>query len=173
MLLDKIQSTGPQRRWYEQDPGFSRLLLLMKKMEQDKLRRVSIRLLLNNGRYINQQITTMVASQPIDMPDGRSRLAPDQNRRQTDSNPDLRRFYDTLYSIPAQGLTAVGFNLTDTFELLLTYSMSCRQMQTVPQPQEILNMIRIGLHEGIRTSQTSLKDYIGEDLFQELSQTTT
>ncbi len=169
MLLDKIQATGHQRRWYEQDPGFSRLLLLIEKMGQEEMRIISIRLLLNNCRQINEQIATMLADPSISMPNGRSRLDAQQSRRKNDSNPKLRQLYDALYSVPAQGMTAVGFNLTDTLELLLTYSLSCSQMKTRPQPQEILNMIRIGLHEGLRSSQTSLQEYIGAELFQELS----
>ncbi len=169
MLLDKIQPTGHQRRWYEQDPGFSRLLLFIDKMGQEEMRIIGSRLLLNNCRYINQQIVAMMTEHALVMSDGRSRLAPELSRRATDANPKLRQFYDALYGLPAQGMTAVGFNLTDTLELLLTYSMSCSQMETPPQPQEILNMIRIGLDEGLRTSQITLKEYIGTELFQELS----
>jgi hypothetical protein len=67
-------------------------------------------------------------------------------------------------------LTAIGFNLTDTFEMLVIYSFACDRLHAQPDTKEVLNIMRVGLHEGIQEARETLANYIGHDLYNDLTQ---
>ena len=168
MLLENIQPEGQQRRWYEQDHGFARLLILIERMPQESMRLLGYRLLLNNARRARKQLADIQAYHPVEVVDGKDRLDPTLLRRHYDQDPVLKKVYDELYALPVQCMAAVGFNLAETLELLLTYAQSCKQVNQAPKADEILNMMRIGLYEGMRNAHVSLASYIGESLYKEL-----
>ncbi len=172
MLLTNIQPGSQLRRWYDQDRGCSRLLLLLYEMAQPDLRHAAARLLMNYAQRIQADIKAQSKNVPnsLGLPGIREKYMTSQYaRRQYDRDPLMKQTHSILYNLPMQGLTAVGFHLTDTFEMLVIYSFACDRLHAQPDPKEVLNIMRVGLHEGLLQAQQTLAEYIGQDLYADLA----
>lgn len=173
MLLTNIQPKGQLRRWYDQDRGCTRLLLLLNEMSQPELRQAAARLLMNYAQRVLDDIRAQSKNQPNSMglPAIREKYMTSQYaRRQYDRDDLMKKAHGLLYNLPIPGLTAVGFHLTDTFEMLVIYSFACERLHAQPDPKEVLNIMRVGLYEGLVQAQQTLAEYIGQDLYDDLAQ---
>lgn len=172
MLLPNIQPVCPMRRWYDQDPGCTRLLLLLEKITQPELRQAAIRLL---GNVTNKVLAKMTdtgkyALHSIGLPAIREKYMTRRfMRRSYDASDDLRDICSTLYQLPLPGLAALGFSLTDAFELLVIYSFACEELYAQPDPEEVLNLVQRSLHEGLQVGRDTLIEYIGKNMFMDAS----
>lgn len=88
-------------------------------------------------------------------------------RRAYDHQDDLREIYGLLYRLPTPGLAALGFNLSDAFELLTIYSYACEQLFAEPDPEEVLNLVQRSLHDGLGVGRDTLIEYIGKNMFSD------
>ncbi|MBK8189150.1 MAG: hypothetical protein IPK79_01720 [Vampirovibrionales bacterium] len=170
MLLPQIQPMGPMRRWYDQDPGCARLLLLLDKMSQPDLRQAAIRLLANFTEKVLAKMTDTgkYALHSIGLPALREKYMTRRfMRRAYDHQDDLREIYGLLYRLPTPGLAALGFNLSDAFELLTIYSYACEQLFAEPDPEEVLNLVQRSLHDGLGVGRDTLIEYIGKNMFSD------
>jgi hypothetical protein len=173
MLLGKLKVSEYSRRWYDQDRGCARLILLIHEIKNPSLNQAACKMLKNFSAKVNQEIAyrTNDPSQ-LGLAGIRDRyLKGTHSRRRYDRKSDLRSAVQELYLLPPQGLTAVGFQLNQTMEMLVVYSFALDKLEAQPDPKEVLNIMRVGLHEGMEAAQETLAECIGSDLFKELTRT--
>ena len=166
------------RRWYDSEPACSKLVLQLKNIQQPEIRDFCAKVMIHFCERIRKAIaerekfTSRVKSLGVS---GLSSLYKGRNR--------MRRWYDNLpegkgtqqaigqlYTLPMEGLTAIGFKLGDTFGLMQIYSAVCYHLEQPPSQEVMIDIALTALQSGQKEAKEVLISIVGQELYDALSQ---
>lgn len=170
MILSNTNTPQKTRRWYDKDPGCSRLILLIKEMKQRSLQQVSGRLIKHFVEKMLNQLRGKGQPVSLGLPAIQELYMAKKNRRRWYDNDEvLIDAIGDLYSLPEHGLSALSFQLNDTLELLVIYGFACERMEAEPDINDIRDIIKTGVYDGKPEAEDLVAEIIGKDLYETLT----
>lgn len=160
------------RRWYDQEPNCTKLLVHLRTMKDDEVRLYCARMIHHFAEGIRKEIqyknTAGITS--IGLPGleylykfGTSR------RRWYDQEQSVQKAVGILYTMPPEGLVAMGFKLGDTFGLIAIYDLVCEEVGESPSIHDLISISKTALNEGFEQAETLVASLVGEDAYYALS----
>ena len=159
------------RRWYDQEPNCTKLLVHLRTMKDDEVRLYCARMINHFGEGVRKEIqhknTAGVTS--IGLP-GLEYLYKygTQRRRWYDMEQSIQKAVGILYTLPPEGLVAMGFKLGDTLGLIAVYDMVCAEINQKATMHDLVNISKKALNEGKEEAETLLASIVGEDIYYSL-----
>jgi hypothetical protein len=162
------------RRWYDQEIYCHRLLEHIKDMPQPELREFCARVLIHFADRLRKEISRKGANTMGVNSIGAPAISSlykfgEKRRRWYDQEPVTQKAVSLLYTLPRDGLSALGFKLGDTFGLLQVYAAVCDQVDQTPDMKEMTNICTTSLQAGVKEAEEVLVDIVGKDLYESIS----
>src|SRR5262249_3038693 len=92
-----------------------------------------------------------------------------QRRRWYDQDSVIQKAVGMLYTLPPEGLVAMGFKLGDTFGLIGVYDAICQELNQHPSIHDMVAISKLALNEGKESAETLLASIVGEDIYYSVS----
>lgn len=164
------------RRWYDREPVCTRLLMQVKDMPQPETRIFCARVIVNFAEKLRRSIRKRKAEGIQLGALGEGTLANlyrygQEKRRWYDQEAAVSQAVGMFYTLPPEGLAALGFQLGDTFGLIQVYAGVCDQLGHPPQTPDLVQICMTSLQTGISEAEAVLVDLVGQDLYDSLSRT--
>jgi len=156
------------RRWYDQEPNCTKLLVHVRTIKDDEVRLYCARMISHFTEGVRKEIqyknTAGITS--IGLP-GLEYLYKfgTQRRRWYDQEQVIQKAVGMLYTLPPEGLVAMGFKLGDTFGLIGVYDTVCAEIGQPPSIHDIIAISKTALNEGKEAAETLLASIVGEDIY--------
>jgi hypothetical protein len=157
-------------RWYDKDPGCTRMVAQIQDIRQEEVRRFASELLLQFAERLLLRIQEQ-SSGPKSMGLAAIKnryLASQYTRRWYDHDPLLKKTFGIFYRLPMEGLTALAFLLNDTLGLLGVYASVCEQLDQPPDSNDLTHITRTSLFQGPEEAASVLQQLVGLELFEAL-----
>lgn len=91
-----------------------------------------------------------------------------EKNRWYDKEPSVYMAVATFYTLPPEGLSALGFQLGDTFGLIQIYAKVCDQLGHPPETGDLVKICMTSLQVGVQEGSAVLIDLVGHDLYESL-----
>ncbi len=161
------------RRWYDQEPACTLLLKQIQDMPQPEVRTFCARIIINFSEKLRKAIHQKRAEGVHLGSVQQSALSSlykfgYEKNRWYDKEPSLYMAVATFYTLPPEGLAALGFQLGDTFGLILIYARVCHQLGHPPETADLVKICMTALQVGIQEGSAVLIDLVGQDLYESL-----
>lgn len=159
------------KRWYDQDPSCTKMLTHIKSVKQMEVQEFCGRMLGHFTDQMRKQIQYKNHSglTSIGLP-GIEYLYKfrQQQRRWYDKVKPVQLAVGSMYTLPKEGLAALGFTVGDTFGLISVYSQVCFEIGQPPLTHDLVTISKKALHEGRDQAIGFVKELVGDDLFDAL-----
>lgn len=156
------------QRWYDQEPTCTKLLIHLKQIRQKDVQQFCARMLKLFAEQLRHEIQLKNESSITSIGlTGVERLYKygSKRRRWYDQDQVLHKAVGALYTLPPEGITAIGFKLGDTFGLMSVYATVCYEVDEEPSIQTLVKISQTSLQEGHQEAEAMLVSLVGEDLF--------
>jgi hypothetical protein len=162
-----------RRRWYDSEPECTRLVDIIEGIPNTEMRDVAGRLVIHFTERISNTLRGPYRAAPVSLglPAIQDLYASKRhNRRWYDDDQTLKKAFSGLYALPLPGLSAVGFKLTNTLELIHIYAYACARLEQEPSHHEVQEIIKVSLYEGKNEGTELLEEILGKDLYESLTE---
>jgi hypothetical protein len=162
------------QRWYDQEPACPSIFKQIQRMPQPEMREFCARVLINVCEKLRKDIqhkmkdSADVSSLGVSAVTSRYGYG-QYKRRWYDDEPVLHKAIGMLYSLPHGGLSALGFILKDTVDLIEVYAEICYQVEQPINMADISRITTITLQQGRKEAEEILIGLVGKDLYQSIS----
>jgi hypothetical protein len=163
-----------ERRWYDNEPACTRLIIQLKGMQHPEIRDFAARIMIHFSERLRKalsskdKLSSRVNSLGVGALTSLYKFG-SYKRRWYDHAPELHKAIGQLYTLPHEGLSVIGFKLGDTFGLLQVYSAVCYQLGQLPAQKEMTKIALTALQSGKKEAEEALIAIVGRDLYEALS----
>jgi hypothetical protein len=169
--LHYYKPNGTLRRWYDQEPACREVLHHLQHMDVPAVQAFAANFIAHLAEEVQTTLHLRSGSAPKTLGLAgikETYLSRSQNKRWYDQKPHLKQAVSRFYTLPMQGLAALCFKLQEPMGLLATYSYVCQQLGQQPQEEDMTQLMRVGLFEGVEQAEDTLKALVGIDLYTAL-----
>jgi hypothetical protein len=159
-----------RRRWYDQEFVCRRLLDQIREMPQTETREFCARVILHFAEKLRKECQDQGMLSSIGIP-GIHALYKfgHYKNRWYDENQVMLMAVGALYTLPPEGLSAIGYKLGDTFGLIKVYAQVCGQVEQPPDVKDLARICTTSLQAGVEEAREVLIKIIGPDLYKALN----
>ncbi|HEY9746322.1 MAG TPA: hypothetical protein V6C99_08905 [Oculatellaceae cyanobacterium] len=170
-----LQPPKHRRRWYDQEISCTRLIEQIRGMYQPTCQEFCARVLIHVAEKLRKEILQKTKHSAKVSSIGASGIAGlynfgHESRRWYDQHPTIQKAVGSLYGLPLEGLTVVGFKLGDTMGLIQVYSTVCEQIAQEPELEALAKICTTALQDGRSEAEEVLISIVGQDLYQSITQ---
>jgi len=159
------------QRWYDQEPSVTKLMTQLRHMKHVEVQEFCGRMLSHFAEQIRKQIqyknsaglTTIGATNLQHLYKFKQ-----YQRRWYDRVLPVQKAVGTIYTLPLEGLTALGYGMGDTFGLVEVYSQVCYDIGQPPLTTDLVTITKKSLEEGREVAVEFVRELVGDDLFDAL-----
>ena len=160
------------RRWYDQEPNCTKLLVHLRTIRDEDVRLYCARMISHFAEGIRKEIQHKNNSgvTSIGLP-GLEYLYKfgTHRRRWYDQEQIVQKAVGALYTLPPEGLVAMGFKLGDTFGLISVYDAVCAEIRQKASVHDLVGISKTTLNEGKEQAEKLLASIVGEDVYYNVS----
>ncbi len=156
------------QRWYDQEPNCTKMLVHLREIKQPEVQEFCGRMMLTVGEHLRKEVQRQsdrgVSSIGIGGIEALYQFSREK-RRWYDTITSVKQAVNLLYTLPPEGIVAYGFALGDTMGLISIYSQVCIDTKQKPTINDLVNISKTSLEQGLPEAIDLLKSLIGDELF--------
>ncbi|MBX2861553.1 MAG: hypothetical protein KTR14_09980 [Vampirovibrio sp.] len=159
-----------RRRWYDKDFGCTLMVDRINEIAPEEVKQFAVMLLdrmVVQIREAHQKKIGGAKSLGIDAVKEMYRSR-SHHRRWYDEQAGIKKAVGSLYSLPNEALTAVGFHLSELFGFLTLYGFACESLGMEPDKEDLAKITSTTISNGSHDGKEALIQVIGQELYDVL-----